>query len=175
MTRVCCPRCARVRAGICSRARSSRTSWPLSGRWWPGSSSSGPAPRHGPSNFPAPPRRRARPLLAVVGSAAQYYAAPSGAFVWMVVWDLVVGAGFGAAGCVVTIVDRRSTAGRFLLLAAMLLLVAPTVLAAGQPNLAAALWLAVVAVVGPLLLLPVVQPPSLPRALRVFDPAVVVP
>lgn len=113
-------------------------------------------------------------LLAVVGFAAQWYAAPSVAFLWMVVWDLVVGAGFGAAGCVVTIADRGSTAGRLLLLAAVLLLAAPTALAAGQPNLARAFWLAVVAVVVPLVLLRVVGPRPLPRLMRVFDLVVVV-
>ena len=108
-------------------------------------------------------------LLAVAGIGAQWYSPPPSGRLWTVIWQLVAGVGFAAAGCVVTALDRTSKSGRLMVVAAAALFAAPLVQATGRPDLADGTSIAAVLVAIPSALLAVVQPKPPARLIRALD------
>src|SRR5215831_3088100 len=98
-------------------------------------------------------------LGAVVGLTAPWLKAPPPDRLWLVVWDLVVGLGFAAAG----VATVPAPTGWFLAGAAMPLFAAPAVLAAGSANGSVALWVAAITMPVPLGLLRVIARRPAPR------------
>jgi signal transduction histidine kinase len=92
-------------------------------------------------------------LGAVVGLTAPWLKAPPPDRLWLVVWDLVVGLGFAAAGVAIL----PASTGWFSAGAALSLLAAPAVLAAGWFNGSVALWVGTITMPVPLALLRVIR------------------
>jgi signal transduction histidine kinase len=111
-------------------------------------------------------------LAAALGFGSQWYAHPSANLLCLVVWALVAGTGFGAAGIAVTAARRASRTGWLFLLGAILLLLAPVLFAAGRTDAANAACVAAVLVVVPLAGLGVLERRPAPRLMRAFDIAV---
>ena len=90
---------------------------------------------------------------AVIGLAAPWLKAPPPDLLWLVVWELVVGFGFAAAGVAIL----PAPTGWYLAGAAVLLFAAPTVLAGGWSNGSVALWAATITMPVPLGLLRIIR------------------
>jgi signal transduction histidine kinase len=109
-------------------------------------------------------------VVAAVSLAAQWYAPPIREDLWVVLWQLVAGAGLAAAGAMV--VTARSVPGWLLVAAGALILAAPTLRAAGAPVAADALSFAALLGPIPLALTRIVEARPSPPLMRLFDAAV---
>jgi signal transduction histidine kinase len=112
--------------------------------------------------------------LLVAGLVSLWVAPPGPDWQWQVVWELVVGGGFAAAGFAVLRRDSASVPGRLLALLAVLLLAGPLLRAAGAPRAADVVLVLAVALVAPAALLRVVPHGRVATAMRGLEAAIAV-
>jgi signal transduction histidine kinase len=104
--------------------------------------------------------------LLAAGVVSLWVARPERNGAWLLLWALVVGGGFAAAGCAVVSRHRDSVPGRLFLAIALLLLAAPPVAAAATLRVAEVLMVVATAVVLPVAVLRVVPHGQAARPVR---------
>jgi signal transduction histidine kinase len=112
--------------------------------------------------------------LLAVGVVSLWVARPERNGAWLLLWALVVGGGFAAAGCAVVARDRGSVPGRLFLAVAASLLAGPPVAAGVSPRAAEALLVLATAVLLPVAVLRVVPHGQAARVLRGMESVAVV-
>jgi signal transduction histidine kinase len=104
--------------------------------------------------------------LLAAGVVSLWVARPERNGAWLLLWAVVVGGGFAAAGCAAVARDRGSVPGRLFLAVAGLLLAAPPVATAAPLRAAEVLMVLATAVLVPVAVLRVVPPGPADRVLR---------
>jgi len=134
------------------------------------------ARRHRGLGAPAGPAAAgiAATALLAAGVVSLWVARPERNGAWLLLWALVVGGGFAAAGCAVVSRDRDSVPGRLFLAVAVLLLAAPPVAATAPLRVAEVLMTLATAVLVPVATLRVVPYGESARVVRGLEAAAVV-